>query len=190
MQTPDSMQVTVNSSKQAVTIAVKEDTDELDTIKLCNDELNSNVDNLINLPHLHEPALLYCLQQRYHVGDIYTYTGPILIAVNPFKRLDIYGPDELSSYYNSGLLKAQGIEMPNASPPHVFAIADAAYRGMMAAIESETELGGGLAIQSGHQSILISGESGAGGCRIVDCVTVHVLTVNILQARLNPQRSC
>ena len=141
--------------------SIGDDMDELETIKLCNDTLSERVDNLINLPHLHEPALLHCLEQRYSEGDIYTYTGPILIAVNPFKRLSIYGTDELSNYYNSGLLKSQGIESAAALPPHVFAIADAAYHGMVGALSADP-VGPGTAAPTCNQSILISGESGAG----------------------------
>ena len=45
----------------------------------------TNKKNLINLIHLHEAAILNALNQHYHKDSIYTYTGPILIAINPFK---------------------------------------------------------------------------------------------------------
>jgi len=104
---------------------------EVESVKLRNDPSESCVENLISLPYLHEPAILYCLQQRYEKGDIYTYTGPILIALNPFKRLPLYSDNILETYYNAGLLKSQGIENSFNLAPHVFAIADAAYRDMM-----------------------------------------------------------
>ena len=47
------------------------------------------VDDLIVLTHLHEPAILYTLQQRYNEDVIYTYTGPILLAINPFWRVPL-----------------------------------------------------------------------------------------------------
>lgn len=47
-------------------------------------------DDLITLPHLHEPALLHAVSERFFDGKIYTWTGPILIAVNPFQRLPLY----------------------------------------------------------------------------------------------------
>ncbi len=53
-----------------------DDSPELEDIKLRNDPNESDVENLINLPHLHEPAILHCLERRYHQSDIYTYTGP------------------------------------------------------------------------------------------------------------------
>lgn len=64
--------------------------------------------DLITLPHLHEPAILHSLWERFYHGDIYTFTGPILIAVNPFKRLPLYTEEKLMTYYEHGLLATQG----------------------------------------------------------------------------------
>jgi len=47
-------------------------------------------DDMITLPHLHEPAILHAIGERYDEGKIYTWTGPVLIAVNPFQRLPLY----------------------------------------------------------------------------------------------------
>ncbi len=96
-----------------------------------NKETDTNIDDLIRLPYLHEPAILYCLEKRYEIGEIYTYTGPILIALNPFKQLPIYSNHTLEQYYNHGLLLSQGIDPQDKLKPHVYAIADAAYREMM-----------------------------------------------------------
>lgn len=52
-------------------------------------------ENLITLPHLHEPAILQAISERFFNGQIYTWTGPVLIAVNPFRHLPIY--NEVSS---------------------------------------------------------------------------------------------
>jgi hypothetical protein len=49
-------------------------------------------DDMITLPHLHEPAILHAISERYDLGKIYTWTGPVLIAVNPFQRLPLYTP--------------------------------------------------------------------------------------------------
>ena len=107
------------------------------------------------MPHLHEPSILYTLEQRYNEGDIYTYTGPILIAVNPFKQLPLYTAATLEMYYNHGLAKSQGLESGLPLAPHVYAIADDAYRGMMSALFDRNS-------DVANQSVLISGESGAG----------------------------
>ena len=65
---------------------------ESETCKRRNDETDGHglVRDLINLPHLHEPAIIRAIFNRFDQGLIYTYTGPILIAVNPFKRLPLY----------------------------------------------------------------------------------------------------
>ena len=60
-------------------------------------------DDLISLTHLHEPAVLYCLRQRYGYDKIYTATGPILLALNPFKNLkSLYSEKIMQQYYNRG----------------------------------------------------------------------------------------
>ena len=123
--------------------------------------------------------LLSIFQQRYGKGDIYTYTGPILIAMNPFKRVPLYTPQILEVYYNLGLLKAQGIVTDDGGtplPPHVYAIADAAYRDMMKVMmhgygQKDT------ASSSANHSILISGESGAGKTESTKIVLKYLTTV-------------
>ncbi|XP_013636824.1 PREDICTED: myosin-10 isoform X2 [Brassica oleracea var. oleracea] len=98
------------------------------------------VDDMTKLAYLHEPGLLLNLKSRYNANEIYTYTGNILIAVNPFKRLPhLYGNEIMERY--------KGSDFGDLSP-HPFAVADSAYRKM---------------INEGvSQAILVSGESGAG----------------------------
>ena len=133
---------------------------ELKSIKLRNTDLGSSsgktvgLDDLINLTHLHEPAILHVLQMRYAKDIIYTSTGPILLAVNPFQRLPMYTRDILQQYYSIGLLKSQGIDAPPLAP-HVWDTADNAYRCMRSPDED-------TGTQLSNQSVLISGESGAG----------------------------
>ncbi|CAI5525110.1 unnamed protein product [Closterium sp. Naga37s-1] len=104
------------------------------------DEEKDPKDDMVKLDHLHEPGVLHNLKRRYVRNAIYTYTGTILIAVNPFIYLPgLYHPQLKSQYRNVPLGQLS---------PHVFAIADHAYRSMREAGRS--------------QSVLISGESGAG----------------------------
>jgi myosin heavy subunit len=75
---------------------------ELANTKLSEQDIAEGRDNdIITLPHLHEPALLHAIGERFHRGEIYTWTGPVLIAVNPFQRLPLYtrvSPLERSSF--------------------------------------------------------------------------------------------
>ncbi|KAI4380777.1 hypothetical protein MLD38_006926 [Melastoma candidum] len=98
------------------------------------------VDDMTKLSYLHEPGVLHNLAMRYELNEIYTYTGNILIAVNPFQRLaHLYDTHMMEQY--------KGAAFGELSP-HVFAVADVAYRAMINEGKSN--------------SILVSGESGAG----------------------------
>ncbi|GER37137.1 myosin XI [Striga asiatica] len=98
------------------------------------------VDDMTKLSYLHEPGVLQNLATRYELNEIYTYTGNILIAINPFQRLPhLYDTHMMEQYKGASLGELS---------PHVFAIADVAYRAMINEGKSN--------------SILVSGESGAG----------------------------
>ena len=72
-------------------ITIKYEGVELANAKLSDEERAEGKDNdLITLPHLHEPALLHAVEDRFMHDKIYTWTGPVLIAVNPFVRLPLY----------------------------------------------------------------------------------------------------
>ncbi|KAL3866198.1 hypothetical protein ACJMK2_043520 [Sinanodonta woodiana] len=102
-----------------------------------------SVEDLATLAKLDEAILLDELKIRHRNGHIYTYVGDILVAVNPFRDLGIYGHEETNRYY---------LAKKNEHPPHIFAIADTAFQNM---------LGYGGRTPT-NQCILISGESGAG----------------------------
>ncbi|KAL5730550.1 Myosin-1 [Ranunculus cassubicifolius] len=99
--------------------------------------LLDGADDLMQLSYLHEPSVLYNLQYRYNQDKIYTKAGPVLVAVNPFKKVPLYGDDYIEAYRQKSL-----------ESPHVYAITDTA---IMEMIRDEV-----------NQSIIISGESGAG----------------------------
>ncbi|WCJ40061.1 myosin 1 [Euphorbia peplus] len=102
-----------------------------------NPDILDGVDDLMQLSYLNEPSVLYNLQYRYNQDMIYTKAGPVLVAVNPFKKVPLYGNDYIEAYKNKSI-----------ESPHVYAITDTAIREM---IRDEV-----------NQSIIISGESGAG----------------------------
>jgi Myosin head (motor domain) len=84
------------------------DSDEIEDLKLRNVPgqatvcEGAKVEDLTRLTHLHEPAILSSLHSRYQANTIYTYTGPILLAVNPFQRVPLYSDVVLESYKADG----------------------------------------------------------------------------------------
>ena len=101
-----------------------------------NPSMLHTISDLCMLSYLHEPAILHTLKQRYLQQNIYTWSGLVLIAVNPFKSLPIYDTNMITQYQNTN----ENLD------PHIFMIAKASYNG--------------LSLQ--NQSIIVSGESGAG----------------------------
>ncbi|KAJ9553939.1 hypothetical protein OSB04_017984 [Centaurea solstitialis] len=108
-----------------------------DSLLPANPEILDGVDDLMQLSYLSEPSVLYNLQYRYDRDMIYSKAGPVLVAINPFKNIPLYGNDYVEAYKRKSM-----------DSPHVYAIADTAMREM---IRDEV-----------NQSIVISGESGAG----------------------------
>jgi hypothetical protein len=167
-----------DGSVVTVTIEESQENQSFDTslaatsegIKLCNvfntEEESTAVNDLITLTHLHEPAILHSLEIRFEDDIIYTATGPILLAVNPFKRLDIYGDDLLRAYYAEGRKRALGESYKQLSP-HVYESADTAFHQM---VFNAT----GRYI---NQSILVSGESGAGKTETTKFIMRYIATV-------------
>lgn len=77
--------------EQGENVEIRYDGVELANAKLSEaDRAEGRDDDLITLPHLHEPAILHAIHERFTYGKIYTWTGPVLIAVNPFQRLPLY----------------------------------------------------------------------------------------------------
>ncbi|NP_001120652.1 unconventional myosin-VIIa isoform 2 [Homo sapiens] len=97
------------------------------------------VEDMIRLGDLNEAGILRNLLIRYRDHLIYTYTGSILVAVNPYQLLSIYSPEHIRQYTNKKI---------GEMPPHIFAIADNCYFNMKR--------------NSRDQCCIISGESGAG----------------------------
>mmetsp|Transcript_16713 Transcript_16713/g.28212 ORF Transcript_16713/g.28212 Transcript_16713/m.28212 type:complete len:1568 (-) Transcript_16713:109-4812(-) len=105
-----------------------------------NPKFHGGVEDMTKLSFLHEPGVLHNIDVRYELDEIYTYTGSILIAVNPFRKLPhLYGPHMMDQY--------KSVQLGQLTP-HVFAVADSSFRAMVREEKS--------------QSILVSGESGAG----------------------------
>ncbi|XP_060104316.1 myosin-IIIa [Heteronotia binoei] len=98
-----------------------------------------DVDDLAMLEVLDENTVTEQLQKSYAGDQIYAYVGDILIAINPFRNLDLYSTKHSKLYIGA---------KRTANPPHIFAVADIAYQSMVT--------------YNSDQCIVISGESGAG----------------------------
>nr|XP_012037804.2 unconventional myosin-VI isoform X4 [Ovis aries] len=104
------------------------------------EDSKKDVEDNCSLMYLNEATLLHNIKVRYSKDRIYTYVANILIAVNPYFDIPkIYSSDTIKSYQGKSL---------GTMPPHVFAIADKAFRDMK--------------VLKMSQSIIVSGESGAG----------------------------
>ncbi|XP_078081482.1 myosin-4-like [Mustelus asterias] len=116
------------------TVTVKED-----QIFPMNPPKFDKIEDMAMLTHLNEASVLFNLKERYSAWMIYTYSGLFCVTVNPYKWLPVYDPKVVAAYRGKKRQEA---------PPHIFSISDNAYQFMLTDRE--------------NQSILITGESGAG----------------------------
>uniref|UniRef100_A0A673KVC5 Myosin heavy chain, fast skeletal muscle-like n=1 Tax=Sinocyclocheilus rhinocerous TaxID=307959 RepID=A0A673KVC5_9TELE len=116
------------------TLTVKED-----EIFPMNPPKFDKIEDMAMMTHLNEPTVLYNLKERYAAWMIYTYSGLFCVTVNPYKWLPVYDTVVVAGYRGKKRIEA---------PPHIFSISDNAYQFMLTDRE--------------NQSILITGESGAG----------------------------
>uniref|UniRef100_A0A8C4LUY0 Myosin-7 n=1 Tax=Equus asinus TaxID=9793 RepID=A0A8C4LUY0_EQUAS len=116
------------------TVTVKED-----QVLQQNPPKFDKIEDMAMLTFLHEPAVLYNLKDRYAAWMIYTYSGLFCVTINPYKWLPVYTAEVVAAYRGKKRSEA---------PPHIFSISDNAYQYMLTDRE--------------NQSILITGESGAG----------------------------
>ncbi|XP_077944664.1 unconventional myosin-Vb isoform X6 [Gasterosteus aculeatus] len=107
---------------------------------LRNPDILVGENDLTALSYLHEPAVLHNLKVRFlEPNHIYTYCGIVLVAINPYEQLHIYGEEVIRAYSGQNM---------GDMDPHIFAVAEEAYKQM--------------ARDERNQSIIVSGESGAG----------------------------
>ncbi|KAG7321111.1 hypothetical protein KOW79_015526 [Hemibagrus wyckioides] len=107
---------------------------------LRNPDILVGENDLTALSYLHEPAVLHNLKVRFlESNHIYTYCGIVLVAINPYEQLPIYGEEVINAYSGQNM---------GDMDPHIFAVAEEAYKQM--------------ARDEKNQSIIVSGESGAG----------------------------
>ncbi|XP_054147148.1 unconventional myosin-If [Melozone crissalis] len=99
----------------------------------------SGVDDMVLLSKISEEAIVENLKKRFMDDFIFTYIGPVLISVNPFKQMPYFTDREIELYQGAAQYE---------NPPHIYALTDNMYRNML--------------IDGENQCVIISGESGAG----------------------------
>ncbi|XP_069700201.1 myosin heavy chain, muscle isoform X7 [Periplaneta americana] len=121
------------------------------------------VEDMADLTYLNEASVLHNLRQRYYCKLIYTYSGLFCVAINPYKRYPVY-TNRCAKLYRG--------KRRNEVPPHIFAISDGAYVNMLTNRE--------------NQSMLITGESGAGKTENTKKVIAYFATVGASQKKEDP----
>ncbi|XP_062303277.1 myosin heavy chain, fast skeletal muscle-like [Osmerus eperlanus] len=97
------------------------------------------IEDMAMMTYLNEASVLYNLKERYAAWMIYTYSGLFCATVNPYKWLPVYDMEVVNAYRGKKRMEA---------PPHIFSVSDNAFQFMLTDKE--------------NQSVLITGESGAG----------------------------
>ncbi|XP_051928101.1 myosin-1-like [Hippocampus zosterae] len=133
IQNKDKGKVTVKTDAGKVVTATDDDVFPMNPPKF------DKIEDMAMMTHLNEAAVLYNLKERYSAWMIYTYSGLFCVTVNPYKWLPVYNQEVVVAYRGKKRQEA---------PPHIFSISDNAYQFMLTDRE--------------NQSILITGESGAG----------------------------
>merc|ERR1712123_46937 len=129
----------VDGKKAVVVVGHEKKTFKSELVGQVNPPKFEKCEDMANLTFLNDASVFWNLKTRYQAKLIYTYSGLFCVVVNPYKRFPIYTPTTVKIYIS---------KRRNEVPPHLFAISDGAYQQML--------------VNSKDQSMLITGESGAG----------------------------
>ncbi|CAL8281265.1 unnamed protein product, partial [Gadus morhua 'NCC'] len=141
--------VTVLATKEEKT--VKED-----DVTPMNPPKYDKIEDMAMMTHLNEASVLYNLAERYSAWMIYTYSGLFCATVNPYKWLPVYDQTVVNAYRGKKRMEA---------PPHIFSVSDNAFQNMLTDRE--------------NQSVLITGESGAGKTVNTKRVIQYFATISV-----------
>ena len=122
---------------------------------LRNSDEDDNCNNLTNLINLNAASILNNLNLRYNNNNIYTFNDNILLAINPFKTLDIYNKNVINIYNSNDIKK---------KIPHPYFIGQLSYENLKKNIKM-------------NQSILVSGESGAGKTQTTKYIMNYISSI-------------
>ncbi|XP_015035915.1 myosin heavy chain, muscle isoform X6 [Drosophila pseudoobscura] len=134
-----------------------------DQLQQVNPPKYEKAEDMSNLTYLNDASVLHNLRQRYYHKLIYTYSGLFCVAINPYKRYPVY-TNRCAKMYRG--------KRRNEVPPHIFAISDGAYVDMLT--------------NHVNQSMLITGESGAGKTENTKKVIAYFATVGASTKKEDP----
>lgn len=121
--------------------------------------------DFVLLDEISPQSFIHNLRIRFNAGKFYTYIGEVCVSVNPYRTLNIYGPDYVSQYKGREIFER---------PPHIFAIGDAAYKTMK---------------RNGRDTcIVISGESGSGKTEASKIIMRYLAAVTNLSGQQEIER--
>ena len=129
-------------------------------VKVTNQD-DKGVDDILQLHNFSEKSLIHTLRVRYQRDDIYTWVGPILISINPYKWFkDLYSEDIMTKYHDK-----------ETCEPHLFILTENAYSNLMKNRNCQ---------KGQNQSIIISGESGAGKTEATKVIMSYLARITVM----------
>ncbi|KAG7912049.1 hypothetical protein KL906_000253 [Ogataea polymorpha] len=139
---------------------------DVDKLERCNPPQFDKCEDMASMTYLSEPSVVNNLMLRYKEDFIYTCSGLFLVAVNPYKELNIYNKSFVNMYKDSKLDRNGSSEKDQkltSCKPHIFAISEEAFQNLIT--------------DGKDQSILVTGESGAGKTETTKKVIQYLLSV-------------
>uniref|UniRef100_A0A8C9WBU9 Myosin XIX n=1 Tax=Scleropages formosus TaxID=113540 RepID=A0A8C9WBU9_SCLFO len=154
LQFANGAQQTAQSSCQSLDASLEE---EVKAFLINEDELHT-YDDLTKVSPVTPSTVLKCLQARYSAKVFYTHAGCTLVALNPFQPIPhLYSLDVMKEYHCA--------PQPQEFKPHIFIVAEEAYRNVQGQVEPT------------NQSLVVSGESGAGKTWTSRCLMKYYATI-------------
>eukprot|EP01033_Poteriospumella_lacustris_P014444 gene14444-10322_t len=136
--------------------------------KNVTDNDDEGVDDILKLKDFSEMSLIHTLRVRYNRDEIYTLVGTILISLNPYKQIKfLYDENAVDRYHSKK-------QSHHAQPPHLFVVAEASYSSLMSSMADGKNV---------SQSIIISGESGAGKTEATKFIMSYLAKITALDRK-------